>query len=474
MTGKREIMLVDFGSTFTKAAIVSLPRGELLARAQRPTTLDTDLMDGLVAVQREVRPRRRDIEIRACSSAGGGLRLAVVGLEPRLTIKAATQVALSAGARVVHTAGGVLDDHAVARLADAKPDLILLAGGTDGGNRSCITANAHRLAQERIARSVVVAGNVDARSEVAAAFARHRVAAAVVPNLLPEVGVLDPGPARAAIRRMFLEHVIGGDRFSRRAQFRKLVRMPTPDAALQGVGLAARAVFGSSGDRDLMAIDLGGATTDVYSFARSAPDHAAASRSFAGRQPAARSVEADIGMRWSAGGVIEAAGRSGLIAPAERAALREAARIRSDCPTLVARNRAELELDFQLARLALRIAVLRHAGELAVHIGREQVRVERTDHDVSNVEAVIASGGFLHSGIEPARWGQALAASLAPAARKLLPGSAEAWLDRDYVLAFSGLLADDQPQAGIRLLETSLERAPASQNVAEEATNNVA
>ncbi|MDQ4053643.1 MAG: glutamate mutase L, partial [Actinomycetota bacterium] len=95
---------VDFGSTFTKALLVDLTAGTVVAAAEHRTTLDTDVLDGydaclagLVAAD----PRAVDAEVLACSSAGGGLRIAVVGNEELVTAEAGRRVALSSGGKVV-------------------------------------------------------------------------------------------------------------------------------------------------------------------------------------------------------------------------------------------------------------------------------------------------------------------------------------------------------------------------------------
>ena len=107
------IACVDIGSTYTKAALVGLPDGELRATAQSPTTLD-DVVAGVLAAT-----DGWDAPVTACSSAGGGLRLAVVGYEELISAEAGHRAALSAGARVVHVAAGRLDDAALGRLAAA-------------------------------------------------------------------------------------------------------------------------------------------------------------------------------------------------------------------------------------------------------------------------------------------------------------------------------------------------------------------
>src|SRR5262249_56641719 len=132
-------------------------------------------------------------------------------------------------------------------------------------------------------------------------------------NVLPRIGVLNPAPARAAIREVFLRHVIGGKRLSKGPRFASLVRGATPDVVLTAVELLADVVGG-----DLLVVDVGGATTDVYSVRD--PAYAQESgRDVAGELWQARTVEGDLGVRWSAPSVVTPAGRERLLAPGEAA-----------------------------------------------------------------------------------------------------------------------------------------------------------
>ena len=137
------MLVVDVGSTFTKAALVDLTVGRVSARGETPTTLDTDARGGgpPPAAGRADPPPADAARTLACSSAGGGLRLAVVGYERTVTAEAGYRVGLSAGAKVVHVASGALGPDELAALAHARPDIVLLVGGTDGGNAEGLQHN---------------------------------------------------------------------------------------------------------------------------------------------------------------------------------------------------------------------------------------------------------------------------------------------------------------------------------------------
>ncbi len=331
------VVCADVGSTFTKVSVVDVGTGDLVARASHPTTVGTDVLDGLDAAIGGY----TGAPVYLCSSAGGGLRLAVVGYESLVTAEAGHRVGLSAGARVVHVAAGPLNTSGIGALRAARPDVILLVGGTDGGDDEVLRHNARRLATARIRIPVVVAGNVDAREDVCESLTARGVPFVATDNVLPRIGVLNPMPARLAIREVFLKHVIGGKRLSRGRRFVDLVRGATPDLVLAGVEVLADHLAG-----DLVVIDVGGATTDVYSVLNPDPEQADGPRAdVAGTLWRSRTVEGDLGMRWSATGVIEAARVEKLPVPAGLADAAAAPRGRSRVPALDGGGRARRSAD---------------------------------------------------------------------------------------------------------------------------------
>ena len=423
----------DVGSTWTKVAVVDLAGGELVGTAAHPTTVGTDVLDGLDAAVAAAGGTGHPLYV--CSSAGGGLRLAVVGYEELVTARAGTQVGLTAGARVVHVAAGRLDGTRVAALRAARPDVVLLVGGTDGGDAQTLLHNAYRLAGARLRVPVVLAGNADAREPARDALIARGVPVTVAGNVLPRIGVLDPEPARAAIRRVFLRHVIGGKRLSRGTRFASLVRAATPDAVLTGVQLLAEHT-----GTDLVVLDIGGATTDVYSVLNRDREEPAA-----GTLRAGRTVEGDLGMRWSAPGVVEAATAGRLLDPVAAAQLAGAADRRVADPGLVATDDAERHADARIAALAAMLALRRHS---------------RAGRDLREVRLLIGSGGVLrHAGPEQAE--AILAAPLTDhAGGWALPHRPVTAVDRDYVLAPAGLLAAEHPAVALALLQSRLPTVP--------------
>ncbi len=368
-----------------------------------------------------------------CSSAGGGLRLAVVGQERVISAEAGRRVALSAGARVVAVSAGLLDGAAIEGLVAARPDVLLVVGGTDGGDTEVVLHNARALGRSRLRVPVVLAGNADASAAAAALLGARRRVVLPTDNVIPRIGALHPGPARRAIREVFIAHVIGGKGLSRGARFARMVACATPDAVLAGIEVVADVLAGQPGaSGDVMALDIGGATTDVYSVLNpddQAPDEAVETLWHG------RSVEGDLGMRWSAQDVVAAALAERLLepaaggeeGPAELLAL-AAERRRADVGFLPG-TRAERADELALARLAGVIAARRHARP-----GAEGSR------DLTHVGLLIGSGGVLRHADPGAARGVLDAVLTDYAGGWRLPERARVLIDRQYLLAPIGLL----------------------------------
>jgi uncharacterized protein (TIGR01319 family) len=430
------VVSVDFGSTFTKASLVDVDEGRVVAWAEHRTTIDTDVLDGYdacLAVLSGQDPRALDAPTLACSSAGGGLRIAVVGNEELVTAEAGRRVALSSGGKVVAVFAASRGDD-LAALPVSEPDVVLLTGGTDGGNAEPILACARALAPVW-SGPVVVAGDVDARDEVAQILTANPLVVAA--NIVPRIGVLAPDGARSAIRELFLSHVIGGKHLSSRADFLEMVQGATPDVVLTGVELLAETAG------DTVVVDVGGATTDVHSVVELDPEDSGLSREVVATTRVTRTVEGDLGMRWSAVTTAEAAGRDDLV----EAALRR----RAD-PGFVPTSDAEDDVDEEIAREAVGMALRRHAGRSKVVVSPEGRVVERTGKDLRGVDLLVGSGGVLRHG-RPGVAARVFAGSVGDVAGGWqLPRTAEVTVDTDYVLAAVGLLAQPHPEAARRLV----------------------
>ncbi len=464
-------LCVDIGSTFTKALLVDLAAGEIVARAERPTSRSEvlDAVDACRADLVDADPRAADAPLLACSSAGGGLRIAVVGNEALVTAEAGRRVALSSGGKVVSVAavagsGPTAYDGTPAADAVLDPDatdVVLLTGGTDGGNSEGLLAGARAVVASGWTGPVVVAGNVAAHGAVADVLAGlpHRL----VDNAVPRIGVLAPEGARAAIRAMFLDHVIGGKGLSRRPEFASLVRGATPDLVLAGVELLAHGLDEDHpGAGEVVVVDVGGATTDVYSVRAVDPELSEGSglaREVVAPTSATRTVEGDLGMRWSAPGVVAAAVEAGDLPVS--VGLAEAAARRAADPAFLPGDADEHDHDEELARLAALVACRRHAGRARVVLSPDGRVVERTGVDLRGVDLLLGSGGVLRhgrDGVAERVLGGLVAAHHADGWQ--LPERAVVRVDDRYALAAIGLLAEEHPEAAYRLSHSLWSSSP--------------
>ena len=458
----KAIALVDFGSTFTKLTITEAGTGRLLATAQAPTTVATDVMEGyrdaLDRALAQAPGTPRIVRRLAASSAGGGLRVAAIGLVPEYTEAAARQAALNAGARIVLQLSGRLDERAVAALEEAQPEIVLFSGGTDGGQREQVLENAEVVSTARIESRIVVACNCDVAAAVADMLAPAKRVRTVA-NVLPAIGRLDIEPARAAIHDEFIRHVIRGKGLSRAEEFHKAVIMPTPEAVLRATRLLAKGIDGAK-PTDVVVVDLGGATTDVH--AAIAPRPAPVGIRTAGLPalPLRRTVEGDLGMRWSAPGVLEA--DEDWLETEARAAGQTPEQLRHACdrrqrePDYLPESPDEDRIDRALATACVTHALRRHCGTLGtVYVPGQGTDVVQRGADLRDVPLVIGTGGMLGRHAD----GEAVlrAALERRAQRSLTPRAPTLALDRCYVLAAAGLLSTvDESAARVLLADQGL------------------
>jgi uncharacterized protein (TIGR01319 family) len=259
-------LLIDFGSTYTKLRAIDLEHRRILGSGQGPSTVTSDIMIGMKAaledLERHLGHLPRFTYRLASSSAAGGLRMVTVGLVREFTAEAARRAALGAGARLVGTFAYRLTRADVERIVALAPDILLLAGGTDGGNSEVILFNAAALSSSALACPVVLAGNRNAADEAVTLLTGREVIRCG--NVMPEFNVLDIEPARFAIRRVFIERIVHAKGIDRAQGEFDRVLMPTPSAVMEGARLIADGFEGIAGLGTLLVVDPGGATTDVH------------------------------------------------------------------------------------------------------------------------------------------------------------------------------------------------------------------
>ena len=456
----KPILLIDFGSTYTKLTAVDVDAEEILGTSSAYTTVQTDIGEGLDKARRLLEEKTGPVAYEAtyaCSSAAGGLRMVASGLVPELTGEAAKLARLGAGAKVAAVYAFELLEEDVEEIAALRPDIFLLAGGTDGGNTACILHNAKMLACIKPEFPIVIAGNRTAARQCAKILDGCEVY--VCPNVMPKFGVLNIEPTQKQIREIFLDRIIKAKGLSKAAELLSDIMMPPPSAVLQAMELLANGCEGEPGIGDLVAVDVGGATTDVYSIADGMPEHMNTVFKGLPEPYSKRTVEGDIGMRYSIQGILDAAGEGRIaqisgLSPKRVNELVTDLKINTD---KVPNGDKELEaLDHALASCAIEEAVRRHAGTISETYTMMGLTYVQEGKNLTKVKQIVVTGGSL---IHTARTAEIAAhACFSPSQPdSLRPRAAEIWVDRTYILAAMGLLSNYYPQTALRIMKKELE-----------------
>jgi len=451
------LLVFDVGSTYTKLTAFQLTVGhlEFVARAQAPTTI-ADIETGILEARQRLEKTGvtilPDVAVFSTSSAAGGLRMVALGYMPRVTAKAAKEVAMNAGARVLEIVSHEdPPEYRLQVLQEIKPDIILLAGGTDGGDQESLLENAQLIVQAKIKAVAIIAGNKEAQGLVAGIFADHGVPYIRVPNVMPTIHELRVKPAREAIHEQFIKQITlakGLHKLIDIVSNKKV--MPTPGAVLLGAELLAKGNFQEAGVGDVIVIDIGGATTDVHSIL---PDLDKLSIEEKGlivnneKQLSYRTVEGNLGLRVSATGIVDTIGPLGVLAkigyndPKLAEQLVEYTEYLEKNPEYISQSPIEKQFDLALAASAIEVALKRHAGYIAQDSNAVMGIVPGMPigRDLRRVKYVIAVGGvFTHGTLEEKQF--ILQAAFKNHGISLLPVEPEFIIDEQYLLYALGAL----------------------------------
>jgi uncharacterized protein (TIGR01319 family) len=455
-------LLIDFGSTFTKILAVDLAAEEILAYAQSCTTVDTDIMVGLRRALDLLPPHLKGTP-HACrlssSSAAGGLGMITIGLIPELSAEAARQAALGAGAKVVKVYSFRLSARELKELESLRPDILLRAGGTDGGNREVILDNASLLAGSRVQCPILIAGNKTAADEAQSILSAAGKNTLLTDNVMPEVNVLNVEPARAMIRKVFIERIVEAKGLKRAEEFVEGILMPTPTAVLRAAQLLSQGTGSEKGLGDLVVLDIGGATTDVHSIGMGNPVQAGVVRKGLPEPLAKRTVEGDLGLRYNAHTIFKLCGPDRILENAgfSHPGLSQKLERLSHCVETLPESSEDKDLDFALASCAARAAMERHAGSIEALWGPQGQYYIQHGKDLTAVDHLIGTGGiFIHHSLAGDILSKTLFSPEEPFS--LRPQKPNLYTDARYCLYAVGLLADRYPETAFRIAKKHLKK----------------
>ena len=456
-----KILTVDVGSTYTKLAAIDGVKRQILGTSQAFTTIETDVMQGFQEAYNRLTEDREGNpcagfkydELLVCSSAAGGLKMVALGLVPDLTAKAARTAASNAGAKVVKTYAYEISGSEMQEIHDINPDLVLLCGGTDGGNKEVIIANAKRLVAIDRPFTTIVAGNKSANDDIKAIFEEAGKDVVITANVMPQFNKLNIEPARDAIRQLFISRIIEAKGLNTLQSMTPYKIIPTPLAVLQACELLSKGTQTQAGRGDLLAVDIGGATTDVYSMASGEPTVDNTMLKGLPEPWMKRTVEGDLGMRYSLVHVYEqipGADQPGNEYMQQVKAWVDLCTARPD--TLAAPESEEEKIEEFLGRSAVSMAVERHCGRIADVFTPLGLMHTLEGKDLMNVPCVIGIGGVIRNSRRPEEILKgALYDFVHPECTK--PRKPKFYLDSKYIFASMGLLRTVNPELAFELLD---------------------
>ncbi|MFA6628008.1 MAG: glutamate mutase L, partial [Bacilli bacterium] len=294
----KNYLLIDFGSTNTKLTAVDVENKVILGTSKAMTTVEEDISIGYQQALESLLLKTGPLIFQkkiACSSAAGGLKMAAIGLVEELTVEAAKRACYGAGAKVDLVFSHFLTHHDIKEIVQKKIDIILLAGGTDGGNRESVLFNAQALGEAHVCIPIVYAGNKSCQDDIRVIFDQYHLQGYVIDNIMPKLNQLKIDGAQDIIRSIFLKNIIAAKGVKKIESVIDEVIFPTPHAVLKAAELLAKGYLHEKGLGDIVLVDIGGATTDVYSMGTGAPIRGDVILKGLDEPFAKRTVEGDLG-----------------------------------------------------------------------------------------------------------------------------------------------------------------------------------
>jgi uncharacterized protein (TIGR01319 family) len=445
------VLVAEIGSTTTVVNAfngIGGPCPKFLGQGQSPTTvLNGDVTVGLKGAVENLRNYLKLDEIQydemlATSSAAGGLRMTVHGLVYDMTVRAAKEAALGAGGIIKMVTAGRMRRTDLKKMQEINPNIILVAGGVDYGERDTALYNFEAIAALKLGIPMIYAGNIENQDEIKEIAEEFGVKLYLVDNVYPKVDMLNVEPTRKVIQDAFEEHIIHAPGMSK---VRDMVRgpiIPTPGAVME----AAKLLKESLGD--LVVFDVGGATTDVHSVTQGSEE---INRILISPEPEAkRTVEGDLGVYVNLPHIVEKIGIDNL-----KKEFPDVEELVANAKPIPQTDR-EKEFIERLTKEAVLTSLERHAGAMRHLYGPSGKKTIAEGKDLTNVKYVVGTGGALTR--LPNRLEILASVGKHGKGTELYPSSnAKVLIDNDYIMASLGVLSKRYPQDALKLLKESME-----------------
>ena len=456
-------LLIDIGSTFTKACSIDLLEEKVLATVCTPSTTSTNVSEGIdnaIQLIDTVLQRKIDYKLRLAScSAAGGLRMVVVGLVPELTVKAGKLSAYNAGAKIVGTYSYKLNKYEINEIDKLNPDILLFVGGTDGGNEETLLWNADMIAQLEINAPIIFGGNKVVAVEVKSILEKTGKKVFLAKNVLSKIGKISAFAVKEMIRNIFIERIIISKGIDKARRYVDKDIIPTPLAVFNAVKLLSSGTDNVKGIGELIAIDVGGATTDVYSSASGNPTLEGTTLKGLPLPYDMRTVEGDLGLRINAITTIKEANLNKVVKSSkiENIDLTQAVEKISKDITLQPKTNIEKVVDLEIASYAIQLALNRHVGDLEKqYTPAGEINIQY-GKDLTNIKTVLCTGGlFSHTNERDLleMLNRSISSKDDPFCLK--PTRPNFFIDNEYILFGMGLLSLKYPDKALRILKNKL------------------
>ena len=454
---KVDVLVAEIGSTTTVVnAFTDMQTDNPVfwAQGQAPTSvMDGDVRIGLQGAIDDL-CKKKNIDsleyddMLATSSAAGGLKMTVHGLVYDMTAKAAKEAALGAGGIIHYVTSGKLRRTDLKKIKDINPNLILIAGGVDYGERDTALDNAEAIRSLGLKTPIIYAGNVENQEEMKLIFDEESGQQLYnVENVYPKIDDLNVEPCRRVIQDAFEQNITHAPGMEHVRDMVSGPIIPTPGAVME----CTKLLYDCLGD--LIVLDVGGATTDLHSVATESDKIA---RIMVSPEPKAkRTVEGDLGVYVNRMKVIESIGEE---------------KIRKDCEKMgidldktlesyvaIPKTEDEIKLVERLTEEAVLKAVERHAGKLRYIYGPSGRSTVAEGKDLTQVKYIVGTGGALTRLPHRVEIMEEIA-KYNESGMMLFPTEhAKILVDNDYIMASLGVLSTKYRKAAIKLLEKSLD-----------------
>ncbi|MGD9569419.1 MAG: GlmL-related ornithine degradation protein [Sedimentibacter sp.] len=447
---KVDVLVAEIGSTTTVVNAfngIGTQNPAFMGQGQAPTSvLEGDVTIGLKGAINSLTKNLQADELTwndmlATSSAAGGLKMTVHGLVYDMTVRAAKEAALGAGGIIKMITSGKMRKTDLKKIQEIKPNIILVAGGVDYGERDTALYNLEMILSMNLNIPIIYAGNIENQEEVRLMCDEACNQVYIAENVYPKIDTLVVEPTRKIIQDAFEEHIIHAPGMSKVRELVKGPIIPTPGAVME----AAKVLKEELGD--LVVFDVGGATTDVHSVTRGSEE--INSILISPEPEAKRTVEGDLGVYVNVNHVVEKIGIENL-----KKEFPDADEILSSYKPIPETIR-EKQFVERLTKEAVLTSLERHSGHLRYFYTASGKKTVAEGKDLTAIKYIVGTGGALtrlHGKREILEKVKTYGKE-----QELYPTkAAQILIDEDYILSSLGVLSKSYPLDAIKLMKKSL------------------